>query len=341
MRQKLELYDAPLVKARALMKRQVRDTIELLKDAKSGRPKRILAMGGDVRFATREILGSSTNEPLVELKLKELEKFLAEVLESSPEKLGARYHMSIPDAQLLGPGLLAICTFAREFKVDRLIAANVNLRDGLISEMAKGVTWGDSVSEQIIRSAVQLGRKYSFNEEHSKHVADLACQMFDQLHVLHGLSDRYRGLLHIAALLHQIGAYVSTRASHKHSMYLVNNSEFFGVSTEDRRLVALLTRYHRRAAPSSRHEGYSSLTRDKRVAVSKLASLLRLAIALNVSRSQRIKKVTCRILANELRLVLDEVSDMTLERMEIRESSKLFENIFGKPVTLSGPDSAE
>ena len=124
-------------------------------------------------------------------------------------------------------------------------------------------------------------------------------------------------------------------------MYLVNNSEFFGVSTEDRRLVALLTRYHRRAAPSARHDGYSSLDREKRVAISKLASILRLAIALNVSHSQRIKKVKCKILPNELQIVVDDVSDMTLERMEMRESSQLFENIFGKPVTLSGPDSAE
>ena len=341
MRQKLELYDAPLVKARDLMKRQVRDTIELIKDAKSGKPDRILAMGGDIRFATQQIIGKSISESLVELKLKAVEKFLEEVLASSPENLSAKYHMSIPDAQLLGPGLLAICTFAREFKVDRLVAANVNLRDGLISEMAKGRAWSASVGEQIIRSARQLGEKYNYNEEHAAHVASLACQLFDQLEVLHGLSGHYRGLLNTAALLHQIGAYISTRASHKHSMYLVNNSEFFGVSTEDRRLVALLTRYHRRAAPSARHDGYSSLDREKRVAVSKLASILRLAIALNVSHSQRIKKVRCKILANELRIVVDDVSDMTLERMEMRESSQLFENIFGKPVTLSGPDSAE
>ena len=123
MRQKLELYDAPLVKARDLMKRQVRDTIELIKDAKSGKPDRILAMGGDIRFATQQIIGKSISEALVELKLKAVEKFLEEVLASSPENLSARYHMSIPDAQLLGPGLLAICTFAKEFKVDRLVAA--------------------------------------------------------------------------------------------------------------------------------------------------------------------------------------------------------------------------
>jgi len=340
MRQKLERYDAPLVKSRDLMERQVRDTIEQIKDSTDGNPDRIIAMGGDIRFAARKIIEGDINKPLVELKLKSVEKFLDTVLESSPERLSTEHHMSIPDAQLLGPGLLAICTFARAFGVDKLIAANVNLRDGLISEMAKGSGWSHSVREQIIRSVLQLGRKYNFNEPYSVHVSMLACQLFDQLEVLHGLSEHYRDLLQISAILHQIGTFINTRASHKHSMYLINHSEFFGVSREDRQLVALLTRYHRRAAPSSRHVGYSSLSRDKRVAISKLASILRVAIALNVSHGQRIKKVTCKLLSNELRIVTSDVSDLTLERMELRQAGQLFEDIFGKPVTITGTSNS-
>ena len=100
--------------------------------------------------------------------------------------------------------------------------------------------------------------------------------------------------------------------------------------------MALVARYHRRAMPSSRHIGYSSLSRDLRVAVSKMASILRLAIALNVSHSQKIESLKCKMLPDEIHIVIEGHSDLTLERLELRQNSALFENIFGKPVILTG-----
>ena len=335
MRQRLELYDAPLKKARELLERQIRSTIERLKESEPGNLDHLIAMGGDIRFALSEIKGSAGNE-LEDIKLKALEKFVSEVLKSSPENLVVRYHLSLPDAQLLGPGLLTIATFAREFGIEKITVANVNLRDGVISEMAKGRMWSPSIGEQIIRAATQLGRKYHFNESNAIHVAKLACNLFDQLQPLHGMSGRFRGLLEVAAILHRIGSFIGNKGSHKHSMYLIENSEFFGVGSEDKRIVALVARYHRRAMPSSRHIGYSSLSRDLRVAVSKMASILRLAIALNVSHSQKIESLKCKMLPDEIQIVIEGHSDLTLERLELRQNSALFENIFGKPVILTG-----
>jgi len=335
MRQRLELYDAPLVKSREMMERQIRDTIELLKGSVPQKLDNLLVMGGDIRFAVSEIKETTLGNELEDVKLKSLEKFVSEVLACSPENLVSRYHMSLPDAQLLGPGLLTITTFARAFAMEKVTVANVNLRDGMISEMAKGRMWSPSIREQIIRAATQLGRKYDFNELHSTHVAKLACNLFDQLQPLHGMSGRFRGLLQVAAILHGGGSFIGNKGSHKHSMYIIDNSEFFGVGSEDKRLVALVARYHRRAMPSSRHIGYSSLSRDLRVAVSKMASILRLAIALNVSNTQKINSIKCKILPHEIQIVTEEITDLTLERLELRQASGLFENIFGKPVILT------
>ncbi len=335
MRQRLELYDAPLDQAREMMERQIRDTIELLRDSVPDKPDQLIAMGGDVRFAAQEIKQIPLGNELVDIKLKALEKFLAEVLSSSPENLVTRYHMSLPDAELLGPGLLTVATFARAYQLEKIAVANVNLRDGVISEMAKGRTWSQSIGKQILRAATQLGNKYHFNEVHATHVAKLACELFDQLQPLHEMSGRFRGLLQVAAILHKIGSFISAKASHKHSMYIINHSEFFGIGSEDKDLVALVARYHRRAVPSSRHLGYSSLSRELRVAVSKMASILRLAIALDVSHSQKINELECKILVHEIQIVTQNMTDLTLERMELRRASELFESIFGKPVILT------
>ena len=336
MRKRLELYDAPLAKGRELMERQIRDTIESLKASMpKKKPDHLIAMGGDIRFAVSEIKETSIGNELEDVKLKALEKFVSGILDCSAENLVTRYHMSLPDAQLLGPGLLTVATFARALGVEKVTVANVNLRDGVISEMAKGRMWSPSIRDQIIRAATQLGRKYDFKESYSLHVAKLACELFDQLQPLHGLSGRFRGLLQVAAILHKVGIFVGNKGSHKHSMYIIDNSEFFGVGSEDKQLVAQVARYHRGAMPNSRHIGYSSLSRDLRIAVSKMASILRLAIALAVSNSQKINKLKCKIQPDEIQIVTEDHSDLTLERLEFKQRGELFENIFGKPVILT------
>ena len=335
LRQLLELYNAPLAKSREVMERQIREMVDLLRDSVDGPLEHLVAMGGDIRFAATEIKEAMPSNELIDIKLKNLESFVDEILECTPETLVARYHMSLPDAQLLGPGLLTVATVAREFQIEKVTVADVNLRDGVIFEMAKGRVWSPSIGEQIIREAMRLGRKYQFHEEHAVHVSELCCSLFDQLQPLHGLSGRFRGLLQVAAILHQVGYFISSKASHKHSMYIIENSQFFGVGSEDKRIVALVARYHRRAMPSSRHSEYSSLSRDLRVSVSMMASILRLAIALDAARTGKVKSLKCKILPKEIQIVAEDVTDLTLEQMELNQASEMFESIFGKPVVLT------
>ena len=178
---------------------------------------------------------------------------------------------------------------ARAFNLVNTLVTNTNLRDGLLKEMAVRAAWTEEFSNQIIRSAVDFGRKFHFDEKHARHVADLAKMLFEQLRSEHQLDPRFSVILYVAAVLHEIGLYISYQSHHKHAMYLIRNGELFGMSRKDMLLTALVARYYRRASPQPDHEGYVSLDRDERVAVSKLAAILRLAVALDDSRSQRVK----------------------------------------------------
>jgi exopolyphosphatase / guanosine-5'-triphosphate,3'-diphosphate pyrophosphatase len=117
-------------------------------------------------------------------------------------------------------------------------------------------------------------------------------------------------------------------------MYLIKNSELFGLSKQDVLLVALVARYHRRASPQPDHEGYDTLAREHRIAVAKMAAILRLAIALDDSRSQRIGELQCEIEENRLVISIPRVDDLSLEQLAIRQNSTLFEEVFGMKVLL-------
>ena len=200
--------------------------------------------------------------------------------------------------------------------------------------MSAGAAWSKEFAHQIIRSAIDLGNRFQFDEQHAVHVAELCTKLFQQLREEHQLPQRNEVLLYIAALLHEVGLFVSNRSYHKHSMYLIRNSELFGLGKKDLLLSALVARYHRRASPQPTHEGYATLERDERVAVSKMAAILRIAIALDESRSQRIHEVICSREDSRLVISVPMVEDLSLEQLSLKQNGSLFEETYGLPVLL-------
>ena len=200
--------------------------------------------------------------------------------------------------------------------------------------MAVRGSWSDEFSEQVIRSALDFGRKFCFDENHAVHVALLSDKLFRELAAEHQLDARFGLLLHVAALLHEIGLYVNTTSYHKHSLYLIQYSELFGLTKRDQGLIALVARYHRRASPKPAHPAYAALDRDSRVTISKLAALLRVAIALDRSYSQRITDLKCQRDDDRLVITIPNIEDLSLEQLALKQNSLLFEETFGLQVQL-------
>ena len=340
----MEGYRGPITSYRDAMQALMTGMLgQIRNQAGQFKLKNMIAIGGDIRFAAKQIKESKTDaDNLVhKFSVDDLESFVMAILVEPVERLVNKYHLSLPDAESLGPALLTYLTIARELNIQQLYVSEFNLRDGLVKEFASGGQWTDAVERQILRSAVQLGEKFSFDKKHCVHVAHLASTIFDQLRELHQLSQRFQLILEMAATLHEIGVFVSTRSYHKHTAYLVRNAEFFGIGAHDVELVALVARYHRRAFPQPSHDGYSKLSRKDRVSVSKLAAMLRIAKALDVSRSQRIKNLNCQRIGNQTHLRTSDVADLSVERLEISRAATLFDDIFGTQVVLETTGDTE
>jgi exopolyphosphatase/guanosine-5'-triphosphate,3'-diphosphate pyrophosphatase len=165
-------------------------------------------------------------------------------------------------------------------------------------------------------------------------VARLATRLFDELQAEHGLPKRDRLLLEIAALLHDIGMFVGMRAHHKHVQYILQASEIFGLSADDRDVIGNVARYHRRALPQRSHEPYMVLDRQDRVRVNKMAALLRVANALDAEHLDKVRDV--RVIQEEGQwvLVIDGVGDFTMERLAATARADLFTDVFGSKLVL-------
>ncbi len=169
----------------------------------------------------------------------------------------------------------------------------------------------------MIHSATALAEKYHVDLNHARNVADVAVRLFDFLQADHGLGARYRLLLRVAALLHEVGGFVSSRAHHKHSEYMISNSEIFGLNRNEITLVAQIARYHRRSVPQDSHPLYMSLPRETRVVVNKLAAILRVADALIRGNYRRAQDIRFQRQGDDLIVGLPGVGDMLLEERAI------------------------
>jgi exopolyphosphatase/guanosine-5'-triphosphate,3'-diphosphate pyrophosphatase len=187
---------------------------------------------------------------------------------------------------------------------------------------------------QVIHSALDLGRRYGFDEKRAKRVARHADELFALLDDEHRLSPRCELILHVAALLKDIGLYVSNRGHHKHSMYLIRNSDLFGLGDRDLLLTALVARYHRKALPRPTHEGYITLDRKGRTEVAKMAAMLRLASALERFHADRGCRTTCSLEDGRLVVQATGAGDLTMERYNLVAKSEMFEQFFGCKVIV-------
>jgi exopolyphosphatase/guanosine-5'-triphosphate,3'-diphosphate pyrophosphatase len=187
----------------------------------------------------------------------------------------------------------------------------------------------------VLASAAALGEKYRWDAPHARAVAALSVDLFDQLKAEHGLGQRERVLLEVAALLHDVGNYVNLRGHHKHTWYILSVSEIFGLGQDDMALVANVARYHRRALPQKSHLPYMALDREARVVVNKLSALLRLANALDADHLQKVKDV--KVIPEEdgdWVLEVDGGGDLTMERLAALARSDFLTEVFGRRVSF-------
>ncbi len=191
------------------------------------------------------------------------------------------------------------------------------------------------------RSVLKTAQKYHVNLQHSDRVATFALSLFEQTKgILHNWNTEVHQLLWTAAILHNCGHYVSHSSHHKHSYYLVRNSELLGYTETEIELIANIARYHRKSPPKKKHENYRNLVnKEHRLLVNHLSAILRLATALDRRQIGAISRIQCDYNPQtkdfKLRIYpLHPNDDCSLEMWSLDYSKEVFETEFNLKVTV-------
>ncbi len=246
-----------------------------------------------------------------------------------PDALVRRYKMTFQDATAVAPGIMTIAQAARALKVRDVRIVQATLRDGLLRDMALREHRSEGFEEQVVYSAEMLAARYGAEPAHYRNVEAASLALFDELQEEHQLHGHERLLLRCAAILHDIGAHVNARAHHKHSMYLIANSDLFGLTRHDMQLVATVARYHRKAMPGPSHPEFAALPLEDRMRVAKLAAILRVADSIERTPRDEPRRLSFRREADRFVILVRDMEDLTMERLVLRTKGNLFADVFG------------
>lgn len=198
--------------------------------------------------------------------------------------------MSEKRADIIVAGAVILQEVMGDLGLKSITVCERALREGMVvnwmlthSLIEDRLRYQGSVSQ---RSVHNLAHKYQVDLESGERIAAFAGSLFDQTQgVLHEWGAAERELLMAAAILHNTGHYVSHSSHHKHSYYLIRNTELLGYTEAELEVIANLARYHRKSAPKKKHDNYKNLaTKRDRQIVDQLSPLLRLAVALDRRR---------------------------------------------------------
>ncbi len=242
-------------------------------------------------------------------------------------------------ADIVLAGALILEQVVHALDIAEVVISDYALREGVLLDAWRRRHGGSlhHLSDLRRRSVADLAQGMDPDPQHSAQVARLALELFDATRDRHGLGDEARELLEAAALLCNVGMFLSYAQHHKHSYYVIRSSDrLSGFKEHEVELIALVARYHRKSEPRRKHAEFAALDDDDQQLVRCLAGLLRVAIGLDRNHGARVAGVAVDDAGDRLVIQTHAAGseDVSLELYAANAGKDLLEATLGVPTEV-------
>lgn len=291
--------------------------------------KHLIVVGGEMSVLSKMVdLGV---QKVSTMKKKELTSLYNLLLPMEVEEIRYNYQIKKERADIIQPSLMLLNYFAEMTGSKDIIIPNVSLVDGIvrhIHENLYNLRLDDAVTRDIITNATVLAEKFGYNKVHCSYVENIALQLFDKLKKVHGMKLE-RQHLRVAAILHDIGKFISLDKHSNHSYELIRSLELFGMSKTDMEVIGLVSKFHGMTAPTNTRQDFGHLEIDRRLVTAKLIAILRLADSMDRGHGQKIAIKSIKVKDKLLTIKGTSKVDTTLEEWNFSRKSIYFQDVFG------------
>lgn len=147
--------------------------------------------------------------------------------------------LSVNRAPVIIGGLCVLMGAFEELRIERMVASDGALREGLLNDMIETAQGRDIRMDTV----TNLELRYRLDSAQSARIANTAMHMLDQLSLED--DENLRLLILWTSKLHEIGLSISHNNYPKHSGYIVEQSDMPGFSREMQNTLGLLLRLQR------------------------------------------------------------------------------------------------
>ena len=239
-------------------------------------------------------------------------------------------------AELIVAGSAVLKRTLEELNQKSLYYCAAGVRDGIVADLhARGVGLeAGRLDREQLRAVRAMAARYAVPLKHADKVASLGSTLFELLRPVHRLPVPSGRILEAAAYLHDVGHYISDTRHHKHSYYVVANSDLPGFTERERFMIANLCRYHRKALPAAGHDNYKALDANERGQLAAMIPLLRLADSLDLGREQRVGHLDVRVNGESVEIRIESAGDIELEEWAAQRVAAAFQQAYSRSLTV-------
>ena len=244
-------------------------------------------------------------------------------------------------AEIISAGAVVFAELLERCHLEGFRYSELGLRDGILAQMAaeydRSTRSGRAVESERWESIKRAVEHYRVDLNHAMHVRDSALLLFSSLTSVHHLPLEYREWLSAAAMLFEVGDYVNRNGHHRHTYYIIANSEILGYTPQQRRIIGSIARYLGKSRPTPGDGPMSALSPEEQEHVTKASVLLRIARALNMGRSQSVGSVAVSARSGKVSMKLTPrgKASVDLEVWSIEKDRAYFREVFGRELSVA------
>lgn len=239
-------------------------------------------------------------------------------------------------AEIAVAGTTVLHRILRAYKRPTVHYSSAGVRDGILADLAARKVGQEAarLGKEQKQAVEQMARRFGVDVAHARKTAQTAAKLFEATRALHQLPMAAGRLLEAAAYLVDTGHYVSDMGHHKHSHYLVAHCDMPAFTSQERQILALLCRFHRKSMPQPRHAFFHEQSAEVKRQVLYLTPLLRLADSLDRSHDQRVDGLQVSVGTNSVTVELFSDADTNLEIWAGERVNEVFQGVYGQKLIL-------
>ena len=243
------------------------------------------------------LLGSGSSINLIlrlfgteeQISHEQLTSIYEEVRALSPEEISKKLSLREDEADVLVPMLITYIELLNFVKAHSFSFSIHNFPQTL-ARYHTGIIKDSHKNARLRSTLVSVAKKYRSDTRHAKWVSFFARKLFLALEELHSLSKGDLFVLESAAILSDVGYFISSDASAENAYHIVKALRLPGLETHRSTLAANIVFEAMRTARQAQ-TFRDNLTAVEQLTVIKLSAILRLAKALDASRARNITDI--------------------------------------------------